>query len=149
MNHFPNSKYGKYALKGRILNGFSLSKSAKLRQLLKVQVLGDKRPSHFLQELKNLAGGQVTDDIIKMLFIEQLPENYRTILAIIDESDLDKLAIVTDKIADFIPSNSALALVSGKTENVTSNTSVQTAPVSNTPNNSVRTTSPGHEYIAP
>ncbi|XP_011634814.1 uncharacterized protein LOC105425653 [Pogonomyrmex barbatus] len=98
MNPPSNNKYD--ALKERVLNIFSVSQSAKLRQLLKGQVLGDKKPSHFLLKLKNLAGDQVTDSILKTLFMEQLPENYRIILATIDEPDLDKFATIADKIAD-------------------------------------------------
>ncbi|XP_011636560.1 uncharacterized protein LOC105426858 [Pogonomyrmex barbatus] len=74
MNPPSNNKYD--ALKERVLNIFSVSQNVKLRQLLKGQVLGDKKPSHFLLELKNLAGDQVTDSILKTLFMEQLPENY-------------------------------------------------------------------------
>lgn len=49
----PPPSEGKYdALKRRLLNAFETLQDARLRQLLKGQVLGDKKPSHFLQELK-------------------------------------------------------------------------------------------------
>lgn len=111
---------GKYeALKERILSAFSVSQNARLRQLLKGQVLGDKRPSHFLQELKNLAGDQVTDTVIKTLFVEQLPENYRVILATIDEPDLDKVANIADRIADSLSLSHTLAPVGSSTNHET------------------------------
>lgn len=113
-------KNGKFdALKERVLNVFSISQGARLRQLLKGQVLGEKKPSHFLQELKNLAGDQATDNIIKTLFIEQLPENYRTILATIEESELSKLANIADKIAESTSLNTTVdPVVSSKLEDL-------------------------------
>lgn len=101
------------ALKKHLLNSFEMSQDARLRQLLKGQVLGDKKPSHFLQELKNLAEGQCTDTILKTLFVEQLPENYRVILATIDEPDLVKFAAIADKIANSLSLGKALVLLSG------------------------------------
>jgi hypothetical protein len=109
---------GKYdTLKKRLLNSFETSQDARLRQPLKGQVLGDKKPSHFLQELKNLAGDQCTDNILKTLFVEQLPENYRVILATIDEPDLNRFAAIADKIADSMSLNSALVPVSSLQSN--------------------------------
>lgn len=47
-----------------------------------------------------MAGDQCTDNILKTLFVEQLPESYRGILATIEEPDLGKFATIADKIAD-------------------------------------------------
>lgn len=99
------------AIKTRLLNAFSISQSAKLHQLLRAQSLGDRRSSHLLQELRNLAGGQCTDSMLKTVFIEQLPENYRVSLATIDEPDLNKFANIADKIADSLALNNSLAVV--------------------------------------
>ncbi|XP_018359964.1 PREDICTED: uncharacterized protein LOC108759147 [Trachymyrmex cornetzi] len=136
MNPPTNGKYD--AIKERILNVFSISQGARLRQLLKGQVLGDKKPSHLLQELKNLAGDQATDSIIRTLFIEQLPESYRTILATIEESDLNKLASIADKIAESVSSNNTLAPInSSKTEDSAGNYVPQTSSINKTPEHSL------------
>ncbi|XP_018393396.1 PREDICTED: uncharacterized protein LOC108772374 [Cyphomyrmex costatus] len=121
---------GKYdTLKERVLNVFSISQGAKLRQLLKGQVLGEKKPSHLLQEL-NLAEDNATDSIIKTLFIEQLPESYRTILATIEEPDLSKLASIADRIAESVSSNNALAPVTrSKAEDLASDHTPQASPI--------------------
>lgn len=104
---------GKYdTLKKRLLSAFETTQDAWLRQFLKGQVLEDKKPSHFLQELRNLAGDQCSANILKMLFVEQLPESYRGILATIEESDLAKFAAIADKIADSMTLNRAVASVS-------------------------------------
>lgn len=107
---------GKYdALKQRLLGAFETSQDARLRQLLKGQVLGDKKPSHFLQELKNLAGDQCSNNILKTLFVEQLPESYRGILATIEEPDLNKFAAIADKIADSMTLSRSVASMSNST----------------------------------
>lgn len=73
---------------------------SKLRKLLRGNEIGDQRPSVFLQKLRNLAGGQCNDNVLRTLFMEQLPENIRTVLAISEVTDLSKLATQADKVAD-------------------------------------------------
>jgi len=67
-------------LKERICTVLGETSATKLRRLLGLHELGDEKPSIFLQRLRNLAVGQVTDEILKSMFMEQLPENVRTIL---------------------------------------------------------------------
>ena len=72
--------------------------------------IGDEKPSLFLQRLKNLAGGQCNDNVLKTLFMEQLPDNIRAVLAISEVTDLNKLASQADKVADIVkPSIMAVA----------------------------------------
>ncbi|EFN84942.1 hypothetical protein EAI_10258 [Harpegnathos saltator] len=95
----PNqNKY--VAIKKRIIGAFGESKEAKLRKLLRGQELGDDKPSHLLQRLRNLAGSEGSDSVIRTLFLEQLPESARGILAISPEDDLDTLAMQTNKIME-------------------------------------------------
>jgi len=72
-----------------------------LRRLLASHELGDDKSSVLLQCLRNLAKGQVTDEVLRTIFMEQLkPEYVRTILAISEMSDLSKLAMQADKILE-------------------------------------------------
>lgn len=59
----PPNTHKYEALKNRILALFGQSNEVKIRRLLKGQLLGDQKPSHFLQHLKNLAGNVSTNDI--------------------------------------------------------------------------------------
>lgn len=90
------------AIKRRIINAFGEFKEAKLRKLLRGQELGEDKPSHLLQRLRNLAGSDDTYSIIRSLFLEQLPESARNILAVSSEGDLDTLAMQANKIMEAI-----------------------------------------------
>ncbi|EZA48265.1 hypothetical protein X777_14097 [Ooceraea biroi] len=91
----------KYAmLKERICTVLGETSATKIRKLLGSHEMGDEKPSIFLQRLRNLAAGQVTDEILKSIFMEQLPQNVRTILAISEIKDLAKLAAQADKIVE-------------------------------------------------
>lgn len=92
---------GKYeALKRRIIDSLSDSQETRLRHFLWGQVMGDEKPSLFLQRLRNLAGGQCNDSVLRTLFTEQLPEHTRSILAISQLDDLATLAAQADKIKE-------------------------------------------------
>jgi len=113
--------HNKYdAIKTRIINAFSESKETKLRKLLRGQELGEDKPSHLLQRLRNLAGNNCTDTIIRSLFLEQLPESARSILTISPEGNLDTLAMQTDRILEAIKPQVAL-VKAGSTQSDTNN----------------------------
>ncbi|XP_076545908.1 uncharacterized protein LOC143305608 [Osmia lignaria lignaria] len=102
---------GKYdSLRRRILESFDESSESKLRRLLRGHSMGDEKPSSYLQRLRNLAGGQCSESILKTLFLEQMPENFRVILAISEGMDLGKLALQADKLFEIVsPSLAAVA----------------------------------------
>lgn len=95
----PSNGTSKYqAVKDLLIGTFSESQESKLRRLLKSHQLGDQKPSHFLQVMRNLASGQLNDSLLKTLFLEQLPEDVRSILVISQVSDVSSLAHQADKI---------------------------------------------------
>ncbi|XP_011171552.1 uncharacterized protein LOC105204193 [Solenopsis invicta] len=87
-------------LKQRIIGSFAETNESKLRKLLRGNELADERPSIFLQRLRNLAGGQCNDAMLRTLFLEQLPDSVRSILAISEVTDLSKLVLQADKIVE-------------------------------------------------
>lgn len=92
---------GKYdVLKRRIISSFDESTESKLRKLLSGNEMPDEKPSNILQRLKNLAGGMCNENTIKTIFMEQLRDQVRAILAICDDPDLPKLALQADKIVE-------------------------------------------------
>ncbi|XP_071577032.1 uncharacterized protein [Temnothorax nylanderi] len=91
----PTQKY--QALKDRILTSFGETSESKLRRLLRGHEMGEEKPSNFLQRLRNLAGRACGDSILRTLFLEQLPESIRAVLAIGGVEDLTTLAMQADK----------------------------------------------------
>ncbi|XP_039311303.1 uncharacterized protein LOC120359070 [Solenopsis invicta] len=102
-------------LKERIIESFSASAEAQLRQLLKGQVLTSGKPSQILSRLRNLNADKRCDDaVIKTIFCEHLTPYMRGILAVSDCADLDKLAKMADKIAETANESAQCAASSAK-----------------------------------
>lgn len=102
------------ALKERICTVLGETSATKIRKLLGTHELGDEKPSIFLQRLRNLAANQVNDEILKSIFMEQLPESVRTILAISEVQDLTKLAAQADKVVEMArPASGVVQAVAG------------------------------------
>lgn len=98
-------------LKDRILATFTTSPEARLRQLLKGQVLGDQKPSHLLNHMKNLNRVQCSNAVLRALFIELLPDTHKAILVTANELDLQKLAEIADKLTDLNGPSTNLAVI--------------------------------------
>lgn len=100
----PNE--GKFAaLKQRIIAAFDEGDERRLRRLLRSSEMSDERPTAYLHRLKNLAGGQCSDPVLRSLLLEQLPEQIRAILASTDTQDPSRLAEMADRAMDaFKPS---------------------------------------------
>lgn len=95
LNPPANEKY--QAIKQRLSN-FEESEESKIRKLLTGKEIGDQNPTHFhLSTMKMLAGIQVSDMVLKSLFMEQLLllEKVRSILAI-TRSNIKSLAEQAD-----------------------------------------------------
>jgi hypothetical protein len=58
--------------------------------------------------MRNLNKGQCNTAVLRSLFIEQLPDSYKAILAAVNESDLGKLAEIADRIAESNNTSSAV-----------------------------------------
>lgn len=94
------------ALKTRLVSIFSESESQRIRHVLEDKKLTDgERPSHFLNELKRLAGTTFSADLIRNLFLRALPERIQATLAVTNETDVDKLATLADHIAEVYESS--------------------------------------------
>ncbi|CAB0013452.1 unnamed protein product [Nesidiocoris tenuis] len=86
-------------LKARIIDIFAESEERKLRKLLVEAELGDQRPSQLLRKMKDLAAGRVSDEVLRSLWLQRLPVNVQSVLAVTSEP-LDKAAVLADKILD-------------------------------------------------
>lgn len=84
-------------IKQRLIANFSVSSESRLRQLLKGELAGEGKPSLILNKIKNLSQGKCGDEIIKTVFLDQLPSNCRAALALSDVKEIDRLAELADR----------------------------------------------------
>lgn len=87
------------ALKTSLLERFADSEEKRIKKLLRDMSLGDKRPSHLLREMKDLAGSKLSDEFLKSLWIQHLPQQTQAILSASGD-ELSKQAILADKICE-------------------------------------------------
>ncbi|GFS31850.1 transposon Tf2-11 polyprotein, partial [Nephila pilipes] len=90
-----NEKYN--TLKKALLNRLTDTEESRLKKLLTDLELGDKSPSDLLSQMKSLAGNSISDEIIKSLWLQRLPQQTQAILTISNDT-LDKIAEMADKI---------------------------------------------------
>lgn len=113
LNPPAHNKYE--AVKSRILSSYDESSESKMRKLLQgIEPTNDK-PTLILQRIRNLAGGQVGDAFLRTIFLNQLPEFVRGVLAISGNADLSALALQADKVMEATSSNSSVYAVSRQT----------------------------------
>lgn len=96
--------------KQRILKEFSDSQQSKLNRLIQEIRLGDDKPSQLLKRMKDLAGNSITDDALKSLWLQRLPESIRAVISIGD-GDSTQWAKQADKMMEVtnLPSISAVS----------------------------------------
>lgn len=84
-------------LKLRLLGQYADSEQKRIKKLLQDLELGDMRPSQLLREMRDLAGNEMNDNMLKSVWMSRLPPNVRSIISI-SSDPLDKLAVLADKI---------------------------------------------------
>lgn len=95
------SKGNKYQeIKERLILYLEESKDSKLRRLLRGTDFTEEKPTRILQKIRNLAGNNVTEGMLRILYLEQLPTYVRGILAINEKVSLDVLAMQAEKIME-------------------------------------------------
>lgn len=95
----PASK--KYdALKAALIDAFSDSSERQLKKLLTEMELGDQRPSQLLRQMKSLAENKVTEDVLRTLWLQRLPNQVQLILSASQGVALTKMAEIADKIVE-------------------------------------------------
>lgn len=98
-----NEPYSK--LKEAIINRTTLSDSQRLKQLLSGEELGTRKPSQLLRHMRQLVNdtGYVNDQVLKELFLQQMPVNVKQILLSLTSVTLDQLAEIADRILESTP----------------------------------------------
>ncbi|XP_065224308.1 uncharacterized protein LOC135848337 [Planococcus citri] len=85
-------------LKDTIIKEFKLSDAERVKKLLKGISRGDRKPSEYFREMKALAKDKVTDDVLREMFLAQLPKSAADILTVLSTTLLDELAKAADKL---------------------------------------------------
>ncbi|KAB0796613.1 hypothetical protein PPYR_10674, partial [Photinus pyralis] len=106
-------------LRNALISRLTESEDTKLQKLLRDLDLGDRKPTQLLREMKTLSGTSISNELLKKLWLQRLPQQVQVVLAISSES-LDNLAIMADKIVETY-SNSVVTEVA--TREVQSNSS--------------------------
>lgn len=90
------------AVKDRLISRFEISAQGKLECLLNACDLGDMRPTHLLARMQELAAGlNISDDVMKILFLQRMPEKIKPILSISDGTLA--IAEMADKMVETTP----------------------------------------------
>lgn len=111
-------------LKEAMLKEFAESDYAKMKKLFSDLSLGDNKPSFLLNDMRRLGGTNVNDDVLKTLWIQQLPVQIRAIIAT-STSTLTELATTADKIHE-VSSLSSVQQVTNDTSQPSANEMLST-----------------------
>ncbi|PNF14234.1 hypothetical protein B7P43_G12202 [Cryptotermes secundus] len=101
-------------LRTELVRRLSPSPEQRIRQLLTIEEIGDRKPSQFLRYLKSLAP-EVSDNVIRSVWTSRLPRNVQSFLAGQNESNLEAAALCADRISE-VEVRPALASVDGPTD---------------------------------
>lgn len=93
----PASKYD--AIKGAVIRNFTESEQRRAQQFVSGLQLGDKKPSHLLNELRRIGGETQDEKLLKILWMNRLPVQVQTCLATVPQP-LSTLAEVADSVME-------------------------------------------------
>ena len=65
----PPAEHKYETIKNKIIAEFTDSQERQIRKLINELELGDKKPSQLLRQMKTLAARQITDDVLKTLWL--------------------------------------------------------------------------------
>jgi len=109
---------GKYeTLKNALIERFSDSIEKQMRTLLGEMELGEKKPSVLLREMRTLADTNISDSLLRTLWLQRLPARIQEILVVLESVGLDKLAICADKATECAGAAAVVAAVNTDPDN--------------------------------
>lgn len=102
---------GKYEkVKQRLLEAYDKSDVKNFQKLISGLELGDQKPSQLLRKMRELASGMITEEGLKIEWLNHLPAQVRVVLSVNKESSLDTLAAMADKMVEYAESPSIAAV---------------------------------------
>ena len=90
-----------------VTTSVTASTHKRISQLLEQETIGDSKLSQFLKRLQKLAEGATDKSIVKYIFLQRIPTQYKVAIAAQDESTtVEQLAVIADHIADILSTQS-------------------------------------------
>lgn len=134
----PALKYE--AVKSAVIKNFTESEQRRAQQFVSGLQLGDKKPSHLLNDLRRIGGENQDEKLLKVLWMNRLPMQVQTCLAAVT-SPLNALAELADSVMETFrvgSSNDHVSVVNFDPIHNTTSTIAATSNSSAT-NNAVKT----------
>lgn len=97
MNPPAADKYN--AIKAAVVRNFTESEQRRAQQFVSGLQLGDKKPSHLLNELRRIGGEAQDEKLLKVLWMNRLPMQVQTCLAAVTQP-LNALAELADSVME-------------------------------------------------
>ncbi|GFT32757.1 transposon Ty3-I Gag-Pol polyprotein [Trichonephila clavipes] len=113
----PPKKSAYSSFKDKILQYFSQSDASQINLLLHDLQLGDKRPSHLMSEMRNIAPSKLEDDLLQTLWLQRLPANLQQVLSVC-KAPLDELTQIADKVHEESGSDLTVARIETKSNQI-------------------------------
>jgi hypothetical protein len=98
----PPDQHPYTTLRTKLVRQLSPSREQRIRQLITLEQMGDRKPSQFLRHLRSLAP-DVPDDFLQSIWPSQLPPKVQTILTGLPEGSLDSATRCADGISEVAP----------------------------------------------
>lgn len=105
---------GKYeTVKNRLLTVFEESAERQFQKLVGEMELGSQKPSQLLRKMRELARNtQVSDEALKKLWMSRLSSSVRAVLVVSQDTKLENLATMADKIVENMQTGEVAAVTS-------------------------------------
>ncbi|KAG5317708.1 SETMR methyltransferase, partial [Pseudoatta argentina] len=115
LNHLHKKKLDwvphELSITNMIVKSFADSVKKKLRRLLNEVALGDRRPSQLLRRMRDLAQNGASEEVLKSLWLQRLPQQVQAIL-IASKHELEEVSQLADRITDVLSTGvNAVAVV--------------------------------------
>ncbi|XP_075559959.1 uncharacterized protein LOC142591520 [Dermacentor variabilis] len=89
------------ALKTTLIRGITHPESQRLEELLHEANLGDRTPSQLLRHMQQLLGSKIDgldSLLLREIFLQKIPRNFRMVMTASNENDLSRLAELAHKL---------------------------------------------------
>ena len=96
-----NDKY--VTLKTELIKRLSASREKKIQQLMTHEEIGDRKPSHFLRHLQQLAGPEIPEEFLRTVWTSRLPTSTQRFVTSQPQSTLKDMAELADRLQEIIP----------------------------------------------